>query len=120
MLIPLAPAVDLSKLNWDVIRVCLSFFHSNGFYLFSDEFAVLLDLLSTYHSGVVDIMGHKYFRYLYSYAAEVYRHLPASALYVDVTQNAVEAVAEDISYTIYFPQDASDSYIPYPALPLLT
>lgn len=64
-------------------------------------------------------MGYNYFYYLHSYVAGVYENLSTSAYYVEVTQNTVEAAAEDISYTIYFPPNATDSYIPSPGLPLL-
>lgn len=64
-------------------------------------------------------MGHNYFYYLYLYVFGVYGHLPISALYVKIIQNTLEAAAEDVSYTIYFPPNSPDSDISYPALPLL-
>lgn len=111
---PAAPSIDRNRLSWDVIHVCLSFFHSNGFYLFSGEFTVLLDLLNTYHPGIVDVMGQNYSDYLYLYVFGICGPLLTSASYVEVIQNATEAAPEDTSYTIYFLPNTQDSYISYP------
>lgn len=65
-------------------------------------------------------MRQNYFYCFYSYVAGVYEHLPTSTSYVEAIQNAVEAAAEDVSCTVYYQLNASEFYISYPALPLLT
>lgn len=94
-----ASYVGHKRLAWDLIQVCFSIFHSNRYYLSSDEFTVLGDLLITNNSRTVDIVKQNYFYYLYLSVYGVYGHLPTSAMYVEVLQNAMEAAAENIYLT---------------------
>lgn len=94
-------------------------FHSSGFQISSGEFGVLLDAFSAFQSEAAGLVEHSFSCCFYSYVHGVYGHLPTCTSYVKVVQIVMETATEDMSYMIHFSPTAQDSYILYPALPVL-
>lgn len=108
------PPVDRNLLAWELIHICLSFFHLHGLFITQGEFDVLVSLL-TYHSSCVgELLGYTNIFYLYSYVVAMFGYLPTSASYSPIVQDAIDALANGDVPQISLPPNPPTASIPYP------
>lgn len=108
-----------SVLLWNLIHICLSFYHINGTCLCTKRFTVLQNLIESYMPNLCRFLTHQNLYMLYCFTVGTYGFLDKDLTYTDYIQVCLDLEESKATYRLRLdPQHVSRPFhpLPYPRM----